>query len=795
MLSSMPMAWSGWQLDSRRKIEVHALSSRLLLLALAFVCPPALAAAHAGDALLQALRDYQHAGTRLIFSSQFITEDLRVLAAPQGATVEQQLRSILLPHHLDLQPLAAGGWIIVPQAHAAPANPPDPPAPASPVRSSQRLDEVVVETSRYGFERTAVTTPINLDRVRIEEMPGTNEDVARSLQHLPGAAAGDYSARTHVRGGRDDETSFRFDGVTLIDPFHLKNFQGLFSAIDPAVTDSVTYWTGAFPVEFGGSIGGVVDVSPRTPTALVAEVGVSMLNTSLLFGSPFADGRGSILLSGRASNLSHVARLLDREIGEPDFKDLTARATWALNDKTALTAGVLGLDDSVTLSTQDPVQAAEADYRDAYAWLKLQHEWQPNLHSETLLSSATLDASRDSQVVRPGINSGHLNELRNSSILALRQEVNWSARADLTVRGGAEYSNARSHALIDSSADFERPFYPGVQPAAHVERNLDVRARYSTLALYSAARWQFTDDTIIELGMRRDSQHFQSEQERSQWNTRINLRQRLSPTTTLRLAWGQYSQPQALSRLDVADGIVDLAMARRSTQASLSLERTFDNGALLRFEAYDKREHSSMSSYENAFSLLVLTPEIEVDRLIINSDSAHMRGYEVSFMTDRNRPLSAWASYAYSQAYDRIGGVDVRRSWNQPHAIQAGALWKHRAWQFSGIMNWHSGWPFTPLIASANSWVDPASVELTLAPRNSAQQKHFRSLDLRISWTKPLRIGTFEASLEVKNAFNSDNECCRSYQIAQDAGGRSSLIESSRDWLPVTPILGVRWRR
>ena len=557
----------------------------------------------------------------------------------------------------------------------------------------------------------------------------------------------------------------------------------------------MTYWTGAFPVEFGGSIGGVVDIAPRRPTALIAEVGVSMLNTSLLFGTPFVDGRGSILMSGRVSNLSHVARLLDREIGEPNFKDLTARATWKLNDKTDLTAGILGLDDSVALSTLDPVQVAEADYRDIYAWLKLEHEWRPDLHSETLLSSATLDASRDSQVVRPGINSGHLNELRNSSILAMRQEVSWTPRADLSLRSGAEYSNARSHALIDSSADFQPPFYPGIQPAAHFDRNLDVRARYSTLALYGAARWQFTDETIVEVGMRRESQHFQSEQERSQWNSRISLRQRLSPNTTLRLAWGQYSQPQALSRLDVADGIVDLAMARRSTQANLSLERTFANGALLRFEAYDKREHSTMSSYENAFSLLVLTPEIEVDRLIVNSDSAHMRGYELSVMTDRNRPLSAWASYAYSQAYDRIGGVDVHRSWNQPHAIQVGALWKHRAWQLSGIVNWHSGWPFTPLIASAGSWVDPTTLSLSLAPRNSAQQKHFRSLDLRISWTKPLRVGSFEATLEVKNAFNSDNECCRSYQITQDAGGRSSLIESSRDWLPVTPILGVRWRR
>ncbi len=778
-----------------------------MLLALAFACLPAPAAALAaapatapattqvGDSLIQALREFQNAGTRLIFSSQVITDDLRVLAAPQGSTVEQQLRSLLLPHHLELKAMAAGGWIIVPTPRTAPTSPPETPTSAGPARNSQRLEEIVVETSRYGVERTSVTTQIKRDRVRIEEMPGTNEDVARSLQRLPGAAAGDYSARTHVRGGRDDETSFRYDGVTLIDPFHLKNFQGLFSAIDPAVTDSVTYWTGAFPVEFGGSIGGVVDVAPRRPTALIAEVGVSMLNTSLLFGKPFANGRGSILMSGRVSNLSHVARLLDREIGEPDFKDLTARVTWALNDKTELTAGMLGLDDSVALSTQDPVQVAEADYRDSYAWLKLQHEWQPELHSETLVSLATLDASRDSQVTRPGINSGHLNELRNSSLFALRQEISWTPHVDLSLRSGAEYSNARSHALIDSSADFERPFYPGIQPAPHIEHNLDVRARYNTLALYGAARWQFTDDTIVEVGMRRDSQHFQAEQERSQWNTRINLRHRLSSDTTLRLAWGQYSQPQALSRLDVSDGIVDLAMARRSTQANLSLERCFANGALLRFEAYDKREHSAMSSYENVFSLLVLTPEIEVDRLIVSNDSAHMRGYELSVLSDRTRPLSAWASYTYSQAYDRIGGVDVQRSWNQPHAIQAGALWKRGAWQFSGSVNWHAGWPFTPLIASAASWADPSGVALTLAPRNSGQQKHFRSLDLRISWTKPLAVGSFEATLEVKNAFNSDNECCRSYQIAQNTDGRSSLIESSRDWLPITPILGVRWRR
>lgn len=796
MLSFRPMARSGWQHDSRCTIEVHhRRPNRLALLALIFASAHALAAIHAGDSLIQTLRYFENAGTRLIFSSQVITEDMRVLAPPTGATVEQQLRSLLAPHHLQLRALEAGGWVIVAQPPAQ-SNPPAQSAQAVPAAGrALRLDEIVVETSRYGFDRSTLSANIRMDRSRIEELPGTNEDVARSLQQLPGTAAGDYSARSHVRGAREDETSFRFDGVALIDPFHLKNFQGLFSAIDPAVTDSVTYWTGAFPVEFGGSIGGVADITPRRPKALTAEVGVSMLNTSVLFGTPFANDRGSILLSFRLSNLSHVARLLDRDIGEPNFHDLTARATWALSEKTDLAAGLLGLDDAVDLSTEDPLQLASAEYRDAYAWFKLRHEWQPDLHSETLLSSGTLDATRDSRVERPGINSGRLTEMRNSSVLNLRQDAEWVPASTLSLRGGAEYSHAVSHAVFDSSAAFEAPFFPGIQAAARIDRNLDVRARYSTLALYSAARWQITDDSIVELGMRRDSQHFQAEEERAQWNARINFWQRLPADTTLRLAWGQYSQPQALSRLDVSDGIVDLAMARRSTQANISVERAFANGALLRLEAYDKHERSAMSAYENAFSPLVLTPEIEVDRLLVNSSSARLRGVELSVQSDRDRPLSGWASYTYSQAYDRIGGADVRRSWNQPHAVQAGALWRRGAWQFSGILNWHSGWPYTPLIASATSWQDPANVSLTLAPRNSALQENYRSLDLRISWTRPLRVGSLEATLEIKNALNSGNECCRSYAVQRDDGGVSTLVENSRDWLPFTPILGVKWRR
>ncbi len=736
------------------------------------------------------LRDYQARGTRLIWSSQVVDEGMRIAAAPTGSNTEQQLLSILKPLGLGLQPLSSGGWVIIARpavgdARAAPE--------ATAHVTPQSLNAIVVQTSRYGVERRAAGDALHLARIRVEELPGTHEDMARSLQQLPGSAAGDYSARTNVRGSRDDETVFRFDGVTLIDPFHLKNFQALFSAIDPAVTEAVDIYTGDFPIEFGGSIGAVADITPRQPTRLIAEAGVSVLNDSILFGMPFAGDRASVLINARASNLSRMARLLDRNVGEPDFRDLTMRLTWSPRSALHLSAGVMALDDDLTLATQEPAQQAEAAYRDIYAWTRGEYRLAQNLSGETLLSTASLDANREAQVDRPSINRGSLSEIRNSSLFTLRQELRGTQGGRISWRSGIEYTNASSRAAVDRAASFSAPFFPGIQPLQEVTRNLDVRAEYTTFAVHGAVRWQWRPDLVLETGLRRDSQHFQSERERSQWNARINLWRQLPGGLTLRAAWGQYTQPQALSRLDVADGLTTLEDARRAHQTSLSLEKQWACGWSLRLGAYDKRETSSLNSFDNVFSILVLTPEIEVDRVAYAAEGAVMRGVEATLRSDPARAFNGWLSYTYSSAREKIGGREVRRSWDQPHAAQAGLEWRRGAWQFAATLNWHTGWPFTPFQASNLSWSDPSDVTLSLGQRNGMRQKNFRSLNLRVSWSHPLPRGTLEASLELRNAFNSDNECCRSYQVAQ-VNGRSTLVESSRDWLPVTPLLGVRWR-
>lgn len=860
MLQLRVPAWCSHETDSH---DPGAASGACLALVaiLLFLGAGTAPATAIGDSLTDALHELQRTGVRVIFSSQTVTPDMRVLREPAGDSAEERLRSLLAPHGLGLQALEGGGWVVVVEPGSQPASlvvevisAPD----GAPVRGAvvsipeirrvartdrkgraridsltratftvvvhaegyttailqrdeqtsrspeplavrlapdpDQLVEVIVQTSRYGSGGASLGTRTHRSRAELEAAPGTNEDVARALQQLPGAAAGGFSARTHVRGSRDNETLFRYDGVTLVDPYHLKDFQGLFSAIDPASTESTTFWTGAFPIEFGQRSGAIVDIEPRKISAPAAELGVSVLNSSLLFGTPFAQDRGTIFVSGRMSNLSQISRWLDRDIGEPDFHDLTVRATWSFDARTQLAAGLLALADTIDVFNTSRSQQAEADYDDAYTWLRLTHEFAPGLSSTTLLSRASLRDQRSGQLIRDGISSGTLSEDLHSHFNTLREQVDWSLSPRWYVTAGAELIHSGADYDFSSEATYLEPFFPGLVPSPAVTRNIETSAEGWTSAAYASARWQIQPDSTAEFGLRRDSQSLHGAAADAQWSLRANFRQRLTPATTLRLSWGQFSQAPWVSELQVADGLTSLTAATRLKETNLSVEHAFDRGWLLRAEAYDKREQEPVTYFENSLSSLVLLPEIEVDRGRVDASGGRMRGVELTLETDRARELSGWLSYAWARADDRVAGNYVPRTWDQRQTVQAGLAWSRVRWQLSTVFNWHSGWPFTPLEASTLSWIDPQSVTLAYGPRSSAHYSSFTSLDVRATYEWPLSRGTLEAAIEVRNAFNHANNCCRTLAVDAEQDGSSQLEIEKENWLGLTPIFGVRWR-
>ena len=120
-----------------------------------------------------------------------------------------------------------------------------------------------MSASHYRFGNEPVSPPTVLDSAQLESLPDLGEDPVRAVARLPGVAGQDFSSRFHLRGGTEEETLVRFDDLRLYNPYHLKDFLGVFSSIDPAIVSDIRVYTGGFPVAFGDRSSGVVDIAPR----------------------------------------------------------------------------------------------------------------------------------------------------------------------------------------------------------------------------------------------------------------------------------------------------------------------------------------------------------------------------------------------------------------------------------------------------------------------------------------------------------------------------------------------------
>ena len=206
------------------------------------------------------------------------------------------------------------------------------------------VPEIVVTASRYELVREAVTAPFYVDQRAIAQQPDFGDDPLRALHRLPGAASG-VSAKAHLRGGELNETAVVLNGQRLLDPFHIRDYQSMFSAIDVRAIDGMEVYTGGFPVRYGDSMGALVlidGLDPHEPRH--SELGLSVLNTSALSAGTIGDGTGSWLVSARRSNLEDVVH---ERLGEPSYYDFFGELGINFSARTQVSVNALTARDRV----------------------------------------------------------------------------------------------------------------------------------------------------------------------------------------------------------------------------------------------------------------------------------------------------------------------------------------------------------------------------------------------------------------------------------------------------------------
>jgi len=194
------------------------------------------------------------------------------------------------------------------------------------------INEVVISTERYQNVSGIQMGHSRLDLQTIKEIPLVmgEKDVIKVAQLLPGVqSVGEGSSGLNVRGSSADQNMFYIDRIPVYNTSHLFGF---FSAFSPDIIKEFNLYKSSIPVEYGGRIASVFNVSTRegNKNQLTARGGISPITGHLAVEGPLKKEKHSFVLSARSTYSDWILRFLEDPAlrnSRASFYDLSAGIT------------------------------------------------------------------------------------------------------------------------------------------------------------------------------------------------------------------------------------------------------------------------------------------------------------------------------------------------------------------------------------------------------------------------------------------------------------------------------------
>ena len=665
--------------------------------------------------------------------------------------------------------------------------------------------EEILVTSSLRLLTETPTSALVLERDRIAELPHFGDDFFRVFSSLPSTTAGDISAEFVVRGGFYNEVLVELDGVELFEPFHLKDFQGIFSVLDPKVLSEAELIPGSFPVEYGDRMTGVLDLTTRTPSATRTDVGVSFSNLWLGSSGVFANDRGRWLGSLRRGYLDMVLKFaVDDDDGTFDpsiqYWDGLGKLDFDLGPRDNLGFQFLVARDEITwVDDSEPDEKLEIDtsYGNDYGWVFHSHLVADRAFFETRVAAGTIPRKRllryqefyatdNSNVYIHDVRDVEVVDVRHSWEVEAgeRHSLQWGLEARRTT---ADYDYVND---IDIDEQIDDPRFP---PNIRTTRFDDV-IESDHLAAYVSDRMRFGERLTLELGARYDRQSLTDE---DQLSPRVNALWDTGRWGAIRAGWGHFYQSQRPHELQVEYGETDFYPAQKAEHWTLGYEGDTRAGRL-RVDGYYRNVSNPRPRYENLFDPFAPAPEASIDRIRISADRVRAFGIETFLSGRRGAQADWWVSYTWSNVEDHVEGRWQNRSVDQTHAFTASLTYRPTPkWSLTALFTHHTGWPSTEV----TGWevTDPdgeETVHYQVGPFYEQRYPAYHRLDFRASRTRRLGRGVFTFFVDVRNVYDRDNVRGLNVTDPEPVGyvpGSQPVRFPVEYWLGIIPSLGVSW--
>ncbi|MBX9927987.1 MAG: TonB-dependent receptor [Gemmatimonadaceae bacterium] len=661
------------------------------------------------------------------------------------------------------------------------------------------LSQIVITPGSYSVLDPGAPSQQVLTREELLTRPQLAEDLFRSLNRLPGFSGSDFSSQLRIRNGAQDELLVTLDGMELVEPFHLKDFDGALTILDQEAIGRVEVNTGGFGATYGNRASGLLLLQSATPTTERTRTafGLSLSNLRARTEGTFANGKGSWMVSGRRGFLDLIFRLVgEDDAPDPTYYDVFGKAQYQLGTRHVVALHTLVAGDALQLSEDGGASGANSHYGNNYLWTTVRSQWTPRIRSTTLAARTGLSWDRDARLAEFFNNTpftrGRVRDLRTLEAWTLKQDWVLDAHPRLSATFGGEWRSESATFDYDRTSFDRARFNNQVTLLDSTRINIDQRAAAPRLSGYATTRVRPWSRTTLELGARADYHGWTSQ---ATVVPRGNVAVDLTPRTVLRAAWGVYAQAQGLQELGVLDGDSTFARAERSEQRVLSLEHRWQAGWTVRTEAFARRIQSPRPRWYNADGDIDLFPEGQNDRVRIAPDSARVAGVEALATFDRDGRVRATLWYSRLTGRARSGSVVTPRAFEEPHsgAIDV-TLRRPSGWSYAWAYTFHSGWPSIPGVYRLDTLAagQYRSQRVPPQPIFTDRLPTYQRVDIRMSRRFVVRRGAVSVYGELFNLFARGNQRGWSYQ-RRITSGRLFTTRTPEYFLGRLPTLGARW--
>lgn len=655
-------------------------------------------------------------------------------------------------------------------------------------RQTTKMNEVVVEADASADELRQLTSVVAIPMQNVKRMPAMGEpDLMRSLQLLPGVqTASDLSSGLYVRGGGPDQTGIFLDQVRLYNPSHAFGF---FSTFNPDAIKDVTFYKGAYPARYGGSLGAILDVQNRDGNRreFSTSGGVSLISSRLMTEGPLGDG--SWMVAGRRTYIDPVLKAIRGASDELDglgyhFFDLNAKANTQLTPDDNLMISAYGGDDNLDFALSEGTDSLSFNmvWGNRALTGRWTHVFSPELFGRLI-------------AVYSKYRSGITLNLFDTPI-AIRNRVR-----DITLKGDLDYFATPNHTLRSGvDLTFFRFDY-GVRFDNY--RN-NLRTEPYLLSAFVQDEWQLSALTEARLGLRTN---YYEEGRRLLVNPRFSMSHLLQEGLRVKLGGGSYQQflqlvsSEGFSGGDIWVPLDETVEPGRSWQIVSGVEWEPSGVYRLSAETY----------YTDLANLVVLDEEAEEN--VEQGDSEDVfktggRGYATGlelFAEKRGGKLTGWVGYTLGWTRRTFAEIDEGRSfppkYDRRHDVSMTGIYRFKPvcetcgrWSLNFNFVYGTGQAFTPA-AARYTLRDPAAGEpvdrLLAARRNTGRLLPYHRLDLGVRRTlKMFGEGVdAEVYLQFFNFYNRRNEWFVEYD--PDDSSKSPKVAKM---LPVLPTFGFDFR-